>query len=161
MGSVFEVVKVFFLFTHFPLFRRLVLERRIVARSHESGMSSEAFSSSNAKELRSFVCLASYFRMFIPHFADVAEPLQSLLRKNARWEWTDVCDEAFSILKFLLTSRELRNLTRGKGFILVYAHYGETLYVPDVLGRIFQPLVIPVASWQPSRNSRLWSRRIR
>jgi hypothetical protein len=43
---------------------------------------------SNATGLRSFVCLASYFRRFIPHFADVVEPLQLLLKREAQFIWS-------------------------------------------------------------------------
>jgi len=35
------------------------------------------------KELHRFVCLASYFRRFIPNFSILAKPLYDLIKKNA------------------------------------------------------------------------------
>lgn len=66
------------------------------------------------KELRSFLGLCSYFRRFVPRFADVVHPLTSLLRKDSPFEWTPDCDAAFSELKFLLTSEPiLRHFDRS------------------------------------------------
>lgn len=68
----------------------------------------EAFSApQSVKQLRSFLGLCSYFRRFIPGFADVAYPLTNLLHKDARFEWTPECDSAFRQLKFLLTSQPI------------------------------------------------------
>lgn len=61
----------------------------------------------SVKQLRSFLGLCSYFRRFIPRFADVAYPLTSLLHKNAAFEWTPDCSASFRQLKFLLTSRPI------------------------------------------------------
>lgn len=58
----------------------------------------------SVKELRSFLGLCSYFRRFIPAFADVAYPLTCLLHKDAVFEWTHECDASFRQLKFLLTT---------------------------------------------------------
>ena len=49
--------------------------------------------------VRSFLGLASYYRRFIHHFADVAKPLHHLTGKNTRFEWTDKCQAAFEELK--------------------------------------------------------------
>lgn len=61
----------------------------------------------SVKQLRSFVGLCSYFRRFIPGFADVAQPLTNLLRKNSPFQWTPECEAAFRQLKFLLTSQPI------------------------------------------------------
>ena len=55
------------------------------------------------KSLRSFLGLASYYRRFIPQFSVVANPLFSLTRKNAPFDWSVACQEAFDRLKQLLT----------------------------------------------------------
>lgn len=56
------------------------------------------------KQLRAFLGLCSYFRHFIPHFADIAEPLYSLLKRDARYQWTDAEDRSFHTLKERLTT---------------------------------------------------------
>lgn len=61
----------------------------------------------SVKELRSFLGLCSYFRRFIPRFADTAYPLTSLLQKNVPFQWTSECENAFRQLKLLLTSEPL------------------------------------------------------
>ena len=59
------------------------------------------------KTLRSFLGLASYYRRFIPQFSVVASPLHALTRKNVDFSWDSVCEEAFQLLKGLLTTAPL------------------------------------------------------
>ena len=49
--------------------------------------------------LRSFLGLCSYYRRFVPSFADVAHPLHKLLEKGQSFEWTTAVDQAFQQLK--------------------------------------------------------------
>ena len=56
------------------------------------------------KELRQFLGLASYYRRFVKGFASIAAPLNHLLEKGKPWEWTKVCEHAFSSLKKMLTT---------------------------------------------------------
>lgn len=58
----------------------------------------------SARELRSFLGLCSYFRRFVPKFADVVHPLTRLLQKDVSFDWTPECESSFRQLKFLLTS---------------------------------------------------------
>lgn len=58
----------------------------------------------SVRELRSFLGLCSYFRRFVPRFADVVYPLTCLLQKAVPFNWTSACDDASRQLKFLLTS---------------------------------------------------------
>lgn len=53
----------------------------------------------NLKELRSFLGLASYYRKFVPAFAEHARALQALVKKNAPFIWRPECEEAFNKLK--------------------------------------------------------------
>jgi hypothetical protein len=43
----------------------------------------------NVKQLKSFLGLMSYYRRFIPRFSTIASPLHQLLKKDAKYEWTD------------------------------------------------------------------------
>ncbi|KAK8775142.1 hypothetical protein V5799_031518 [Amblyomma americanum] len=55
-----------------------------------------------AKELKSFLGFASYFRRFIPDFAKHSAPLTALLKKNAPWSWTQAQQLAFLDVKHAL-----------------------------------------------------------
>ncbi|KAH8349451.1 hypothetical protein KR067_013707 [Drosophila pandora] len=53
----------------------------------------------NVKGVRQFIGMASWYRRFVPDFAWVAKPLNDLLRKGTKWEWTSRQQEAFEKLK--------------------------------------------------------------
>ena len=55
-------------------------------------------------QVRAFLGLASYYRRFMPSFAQVASPLTDLTHKGKKFIWTDDCEEAFDQLKSSLTS---------------------------------------------------------
>ncbi|GFU21149.1 hypothetical protein TNCV_5115491 [Trichonephila clavipes] len=58
----------------------------------------------NIHDIRSFLGLCSYFRMFIKGFCYLAEPLQSLLKSGVEFHWGPEEVEAFNSLKKALTS---------------------------------------------------------
>ena len=47
------------------------------------------------REVKQFLGLAGYYRQFIPNFAEIAEPLNRLTRKNVKFQWTAEADLAF------------------------------------------------------------------
>ena len=49
-----------------------------------------------------FLGLASYYRRYIPRFADIAAPLNALTQKGAAFQWTKDCNNAFDTLKTCL-----------------------------------------------------------
>lgn len=55
-------------------------------------------------EVQRFLGLANYFRKFIQDFASKARPLQNLLRKSVVFNFDDVCNRAFELLKKEFTS---------------------------------------------------------
>lgn len=55
-------------------------------------------------EVKSFLGLASYYRRFIPDFADIAEPLQRLIDGNYLGPWTPAAQQSFDALKHCLTN---------------------------------------------------------
>ena len=46
-------------------------------------------------QVRQFLGLASYYRRFVRDFSKTASPLHSLLKKDAKFQWTPKCDAAF------------------------------------------------------------------
>ena len=57
----------------------------------------------DATEVRQFIGLASYYRRYIQHFADIARPLHRLTQKDATYCWSEECEQAFRNLKTKLT----------------------------------------------------------
>jgi hypothetical protein len=55
-------------------------------------------------EVRSFLGLAGYYRRFILNFSKIAKPITELLKKGNKYVWSEACDEAFRVLKKLLTT---------------------------------------------------------
>ncbi|GAU10582.1 hypothetical protein TSUD_419590, partial [Trifolium subterraneum] len=55
-------------------------------------------------EVRSFLCLAGYYRRFILGFSEIALPLTRLTRKGAAFVWNELCENSFNLLKQKLTS---------------------------------------------------------
>ena len=51
------------------------------------------------KEVKQFLGLIGYYRKFVHRFSDLARPLNALTRKNTEFEWTQVCQESFELLK--------------------------------------------------------------
>ena len=54
-------------------------------------------------EIHSFLGLAGYYRRFIEDFSRLVIPMTRLTRKEAKFVWNDLCDEAFQELKSRLT----------------------------------------------------------
>jgi RNase H-like domain found in reverse transcriptase/Reverse transcriptase (RNA-dependent DNA polymerase)/Integrase zinc binding domain/Integrase core domain len=55
------------------------------------------------KDVQSFLGLANYYRRFIQKFAEHAEPLINLTRKNVEFIWDEQCEKSFQHLKQALT----------------------------------------------------------
>ena len=65
-----------------------------------------AQSPKNATEVRSFLGLVQYSAKFLPNFAEVAEPLRIITRKDQKSTCGEDQEEAFRELKKLMTSAE-------------------------------------------------------
>ena len=53
----------------------------------------------NIKSLQSFNGQINFIRRFIPNLTEVMKPMQKLLKKSAKFEWTNEGREAFKNLK--------------------------------------------------------------
>ena len=74
----------------------------------------------NVTDVRAFLGLGNYYRRFIKDFAQIAEPLIDLTRKNHKFVWTEKCQSAFEKIKDALVSPEIMAypLNSGAQFIL-------------------------------------------
>ena len=60
-----------------------------------------------------------YYRKFVPKFADFARPLDALTRKDVEFEWTEICQQSFELLKSkLLEALILQYPDPKKSYIL-------------------------------------------
>jgi hypothetical protein len=62
---------------------------------------------STAKQLETLCGMISYYRRFIPNCSRIASPLYKLLKKDAKFEWTEAQGNAFQHLKSKLISRPI------------------------------------------------------
>lgn len=54
------------------------------------------------REVMRVLGMCGFYRRFVPNFAVVTEPLTSLLKKDAKFVWTEACERAFGGLKAIL-----------------------------------------------------------
>ncbi len=55
-------------------------------------------------QVRSFLGLDGYYRRFIPNFSKIAKLITELLKNGNKYIQNDACDEAFKVMKKLLTT---------------------------------------------------------
>lgn len=55
------------------------------------------------KEVRSFLGMTSWYRRFVPNFAQITTPLVHLTKKDKHWHWGDEQEQAFRKVKTALT----------------------------------------------------------
>ena len=73
----------------------------------------------NVKQVRSFLGYCSYYRKFVKNFAQIAAPLNSLLRKDHFYNWDSKCQEAFETLRTAMyTTPILAYANMDKPFVL-------------------------------------------
>ena len=61
----------------------------------------------NPKEVKQFLGLIGYYRKFVPCFSDLARPLNALTQKNTVFNWTQICQESFELLKTSLMTEPI------------------------------------------------------
>ena len=75
----------------------------------------------NVFEIQSFLGLDGYYRHFIKIFSKLSGPLTALTRKNARFVWTDECEQCFQELKRRLLTTPVLALPTESGDFVVYS----------------------------------------
>jgi len=70
-------------------------------------------------DVQSFLGFTNFYRCFIHNFSDKAKPLNALLQKDTKWEWSNVQFKVFEHLKSLLCSKLiLVFLTEDRAFLV-------------------------------------------
>jgi hypothetical protein len=84
-----------------------VIDRHGIHKSPEKVKSIlEAKVPSNCSELKSFLGLVNYYRMFVKNASSILSPLHNLLQKHVTWEWNSQHDDAVNSIKRALTSED-------------------------------------------------------
>ena len=63
----------------------------------------------NVKDIRSFCGLANQLAEFVPELAAISAPLRNLLKKGAKFQWTELEEKSFQKVKVILTSTPVLN----------------------------------------------------
>ena len=73
----------------------------------------------NPKQVKRFLGMASYYRKFIKDFSTKSEPINKLLKKDSKFEWSDICEKNFNeIIQALVNLPILIYPDFNKPFIL-------------------------------------------
>ena len=74
----------------------------------------------NTTGIRSFLGFAGYYRRFIKGFSQITSPLTKLLKKDAKYIWTEACEKSFQELKQRLTTAPILTLPKEGIDYVVY-----------------------------------------
>ena len=76
-------------------------------------------SPTNVKQVRSALGMMGYYRKFVKDYAKIVQPLNDLLKKDTKFNWTEDCEQAFNVLKIkLIEAPILRYPQFDKEFVL-------------------------------------------
>jgi len=75
----------------------------------------------SAKDIKSFLGLAGYYRRFIQDFSKIAMPLTKLTRKGVKYVWSEECQKAFEELKKRLITAPILKMPTGSGDMVIYS----------------------------------------
>ena len=79
----------------------------------------EAPSPSSVGEVKSFLGMVTYYSRFVPNFSSVLSPLYDLLKKNAKFRWSDTEASAFNAVKAELSESNFLANFDGNSQVLV------------------------------------------
>ncbi|XP_056132888.1 uncharacterized protein K02A2.6-like, partial [Lampris incognitus] len=67
----------------------------------------EALAPTDVSQLRSLLGMINYYGRFIPDLATILQPLNALLHKGKKWQWTTACEAVFRKVKELMVSQKV------------------------------------------------------
>ena len=73
----------------------IVSERGIEVNQSKIELISNLPTPKSVKNVRSFLGHAGFYRRFIQNFSTISRPLCNLLAKDATFDWTQECEDAF------------------------------------------------------------------
>ena len=103
-GLTMNTKKCRFAYTQLSIFGHIIDSSGVKPDPSRIKPVSEFPKPSTTKDVRSFLGLCSYYRRFIKGFANIANPLNSLLQKSKSFVWENKQEESFLTLKKCLTT---------------------------------------------------------
>jgi hypothetical protein len=91
----------------------------------------------NLRESRSFIGLTSYYRRFVPNFANIAGPITALTRKDVAFVWAEPQESAFKELKRRMTEAPVLlhfDPTRETIIQTDASHFGWGFIISQIVG---------------------------
>ena len=70
-------------------------------------------------DIRSFMGITSYYRIFIEGFSIIANPITSLHKKEKKFEWSQKCENSFKKLITLLTTTPILRIGYPNKYFIV------------------------------------------
>ena len=103
-GLVLNWEKCHFMVSSGIVLGHIVSERGIEVDQSKIELISKLPPPKTVKDIRSFLGHAGFYRRFIQKFSTISRPLCNLLEKEATFDWTQQCEDAFRTLVAKLTS---------------------------------------------------------
>ncbi len=111
--------KVTFLTTSVKILGHIITHNKITLDHEKVIKIQDRLEPGNVKDLQTFLGICNFYRRFIKGFADITKPLTDLLKKDKKFEWTNICKIRYNTLKNLLCSYPILRLPDlTKAFIL-------------------------------------------
>lgn len=102
----------------------------------------------NRKEIRSFMGLANYYRRFVKNFAQIAKPINDLLKNDVPFQWDVAQQQAFDSIKQHLTNAiQLAFPSYGKDIPFYLDTDASNDGQGAVLSQIIDDVERPLACW--------------
>lgn len=102
-GLTLNLEKCQFFQTSIEYLGKEIMAGTVRSSHHKIDCVTKALPPKTVRQLRQFLGLASYFRRFVPNFATKVSPLYNLLKKDVDFDWSSDCQQAFQIIKDILT----------------------------------------------------------
>jgi Reverse transcriptase (RNA-dependent DNA polymerase) len=83
------------------------------------------------KQTRSFLGFGNFYRKFISHYSELAQPLNDLTKKDKRFEWTTKCQEAFDTIKKWFTEELVLLMPDQSKLSLTHRRWQLAWYLPN------------------------------
>jgi hypothetical protein len=74
---------------------------------------------SSIRQLRTVLGHTGYYKKFIKGYAQITTPMEKLLKKDSKFQWTEECQQSFNTLKQKMVIAP----------ILVFPYWSKELYV--------------------------------
>lgn len=86
-------------------------------------------------EIWSFLGLVGYYRRFMEEFSRLSGPLTALTKKNAKFMWSDKCENSFLELNNRLTTTTVLPLPEPYKSYVVYSDASKARWVCTDVGK--------------------------